>query len=142
MLFVGLHTEASDIPTRLNIYIGGFDGPSYSLILTNNLLEYMAWGGGPPLDDTPKQLISPTDAQWTDFRHELDQVGIWSWSTNYVDEGVLDGSQWHVDIAYPDLSITSEGSNAYPGSLTMERGSTFNRLLEAIQRLINGKPFG
>ena len=139
-----MQARAEVIPNRLKLYVGGWDGPSYSIYLTNGLLIYKAGGGGPPdgFHGTITQYISPTVIQWADFRKTLDSIPIWNWKTNYIAPYVRDGTQWLIDIAYSNRSITINGSNAYPGTTNiLERTAEFNDYLNAVKRLINGSEF-
>ena len=135
-------SKADDLPKTMTLYIGGWDGPSYSVTLTNDVVVYREGGGGPLIDKAPEQVISPRAEQWKQFRTDMDTIEIWNWKTNYIDHDVLDGTQWRVEITYSNRSITAEGSNAYPGSSGPEISTQFRRFLEAVRKLINGKPFG
>lgn len=135
-------SKADDLPSTMTLYIGGWDGPSYSATLTNGVIVYKEGGGGPLIDEAPEQVISPRAEQWKQFRSELDTIGIWSWKTHYIDHGVLDGTQWRVEIAYSNRTINVEGSNAYPESSGPEMSPLFRRFLNAVSKLLNGQQFG
>lgn len=38
------------------------------------------------------------------------------WNKEYFDEGIIDGTQWEVDIWTDEFRLKSSGSNAYPGN--------------------------
>jgi hypothetical protein len=143
-LTIGIQARAEDKPTRLMLYIGGWDGPSYSIYLTNGLLVYKAGGGGTPdsFYGSVTQYLSPTAIQWAEFRQTLESIPLWNWGTNYIADYDLDGTQWTIDIAYSNRSIAIKGSNAYPGTTNiLERTEEFNDYLSAVRRLINGNEF-
>jgi len=138
MLCVVLVAKGGETPDALHIWIGGFTGPSYDLSLTNNVLHYRASGKG-TRDKTNLEVITPTADQWKAFRTALDEIGIWTWKTNYVDPHVFDGTQWRVTAKYGEKQITVYGSNAYPEGNGPEPSPLFGKLLKAVRQLISGR---
>ncbi len=89
------------------------------------------------------QKITPTPAQWVAFRHALDEVKVWRWRASYTQSRVPDPTTWSLKIEYPDRSVASTGTAAFPDRST-DRALpkyAFNRYQLALQELI-GRPFG
>jgi hypothetical protein len=126
-------------PRKLALSMGGFDGPCYRVtLLANGKLEYVSAGGG--FTNAKAEQHSVTGAQWRQFRSDLDAVGIWKWQRTYEDL-ILDGTQWAVEITYPDAAILSNGSNNYPGkggkaSGSPKVGQEFTAYLAAVEKLL------
>jgi hypothetical protein len=138
-----LATETNAIPQRFHARIGGFMGFTYDVQLQDGRLEYVRSGGG---QNSWRARVRPTMQQWREFRRELDSIGIWRWRAQYLNPGVADGTQWSLDVAYPNQVIKTEGSNDYPGSTPNPSGvpsesKVFTRYLEAVQRLVGGRAF-
>jgi hypothetical protein len=51
----------------------------------------------------------PSPEQWAAFGRSLDEIDIWSWRSEYPNPGILDGTQWGLDIEYPDRSVHWHG---------------------------------
>jgi hypothetical protein len=136
-------SEATAAPERFRARIGGFLGYTYEVVLKDDYIEYArSVGGQKPL----RARVRPTVEQWRAFRTELDAIGIWEWRAQYSDPKVADGTQWSLEVAYPDRSIKTQGSNDYPGARSESTGGPvsgkiFTRYLKAVQRLLGGKSF-
>jgi hypothetical protein len=139
--------ERSQVPTRFTVGIGGFLGASYSVELRDGALLYTSYTSPEGGRRNQKQeTLTPTAAQWRDFRRTLDDLKVWQWRADYPNHGVSDGTQWSLDIAYADHSLTAHGDNNYPDVTGKPNGSsdstkTFNRYLAAIKKLLGGKSF-
>jgi hypothetical protein len=131
---------AQEKPDRLSIRLGGFDGPSYELALSNDVLWYKSGDYVYQLESKDAEKIVPSDEEWQQFRKTLDNLGVWSWQTNYMNYDVLDGTQWGVTIAYSNRMLATEGSNGYPGSKNETPSKAFEEFLGAVERLLGGKP--
>jgi len=64
----------------------------------------------------------------------------------YPSNGVVDGTQWSLDIAYADHKLHTHGDNDYPkdtGEPNRDPQPTkvFNRYLAAVQKLLGGDSF-
>jgi hypothetical protein len=83
-------------------------------------------------------LPTPSDLQWKSFWLLLDQSGVRNWESEYSNEGVMDGTVWEFKLTAPGLQIETSGSNAYPGSDSLEPlpGSPFDILTTAIGILV------
>lgn len=136
-------SERTSAPNHFHARIGGFLGNTYEVVLKGDYIEFARFAGGQePLRDR----VRPTDEQWRAFRTELDAIGIWQWRAQYIDSGVADGTQWLLDVSYPDRAIKTGGSNDYPGARTDGSGGPksskiFLRYLRAVQQLLGGKSF-
>ncbi len=137
--------DSSPAPKHFKTAIGGFLGTAYRLDLQDDgTLDYTvaARGGG----GEKHTKIKPSAAEWKEFRATLDALKIWQWQPRYAHEGVLDGTQWLLDVSYADRAIRSEGSNNYPEATgqpnhTSDFTPAFTRYLAAVEKLIGGLPF-
>lgn len=118
-------------PVSLDVGIGGFCGPSYRITMANGVLEYRGWYfSSEPIQDS----IMPTETRWKAFRRKLDKMDVWSWRKHYKSElMIMDGTQWDLQLSYPDRVIRSSGSNEYP--------ENFDAFLRAVRALIGGLEF-
>ena len=140
-LYLLVAADGGELPDVLHIAVGGFDGPSYDLLLTNGVLQYKAGDSASQLQGANPEVVKPTGSQWKSFGTSLDEIGVWNWKTNYVDPNVLDGTQWSVVVKYTGKEVVTHGSNAYPGGKGAEPSPTFRKLMEAIQKLLSGRDF-
>jgi len=136
--------ELSPMPQRFSAHIGGLMGASYSVELHDGLLTYTIFGKGHI--NLKQETITPTEAQWREFRQTLDDLRIWQWRTDYPTNGVVDGTQWSLDIAYTDHILHTHGDNNYPDHTGKPNGEpeptkAFNQYLVAIQKLLGNKTF-
>lgn len=139
-LFAG---ETNAIPRHFHTRIGGFMGNTYEVQLQDGCLQYETFGRGNKSDPV---RVCPTEEQWREFRRELDAIGVWRWREQYSNPGVADGTQWSLDVTYPDRAVKTQGSNNYPGDTPDSSGvpsgsKAFARYLKAVQRLLGGKAF-
>ena len=136
--------ESSPIPKHFSAYIGGFIGASYQLELRDGILTYTTFSRG---HTNPKHAkVTPTATQWREFRQALDDLKVWQWRASYPSRGTADGTQWSLDVAYPDHAIKTDGDNSYPDATGKPNGKpeptkAFNRFLDAVTKLIGGKTF-
>ena len=136
--------EQSQVPKRFTARIGGFLGPSYSIELHDGALLYTSSESGQR--NQKHATLTPTAAQWREFRQTLDDLKVWQWRADYPRQGTVDGTQWSLDIGYADRSLTAHGDNNYPDKDGKPNGKpdstdAFNRYLAAIKKLIGGKSF-
>jgi hypothetical protein len=136
--------EPSAVPTHFVARIGGFLGSTYSVELKDGTLTYTASGRGQT--DVRHATITPTDSAWREFRQSLDDLKIWQWQNDYPRGGVVDGTQWLLQIAYSDRALKSRGDNNYPDTSGKPTGKpeftpVFERYLGAIKTLIGGRDF-
>jgi hypothetical protein len=136
--------ELPPIPEHFSASIGGFLGSSYQVELRGDTLTYTASGRGHR--DSQRATVTPTPAQWREFREALDALKIWQWRADYPTNGTVDGTQWALDIAYLDRTLKTHGNNCYADSTGKPSGKpeptkTFNLYLAAIKKLTGGKTF-
>jgi len=136
--------ESSLIPERFSAYIEGFVGASYSVQLHDGTLTYTTFEKG-HINPNHK-TITPSEAQWREFRQALDDLRIWQWRTEYPSNSIVDGTQWSLDIAYADQALHTHGDNNYPDDTGKpnrdpEPTKAFNRYLVAVQKLLGGDTF-
>ena len=133
-----------DIPQSLEIFIGGYLGSSYSVKLERGCLVYQPYTDGyQPLETLE---ISPSADEWEAFRQQMDQLDVWSWESDYENPGATDGTNWTVDLKYPDKGISSGGSNNFPGEEAYNEDDEdddtyFDEFLRAVSRLLGGLTF-
>ena len=133
----------SAVPQQFHARVGGFMGYSYEVRLQDGGLDYAKVGGG----QKPEHArVRPTTEQWKEFRRELDAIGVWRWRAQYSSPGVSDGTQWTLDVIYPDKAVRAQGNNDYPGATPDPSGvpsgsKIFTRYLKAVQRLLGGRAF-
>ena len=136
--------ESSPIPKRFDAYVVGFMVASYRVELHDGVITYTTFGGG---HTNPKHTtVTPTAAQWREFRQTLDDLKIWQWRGAYPTNGTVDGTQWSLDIAFAGHAIKTHGDNNYPDAAGKPNGKpeptkAFNRYLDAIKKLTGGKTF-
>ena len=75
----------------------------------------------------------------------MDQLDVWSWESDYEDPGATDGTNWTVDLKYPDKGISSGGSNNFPGEEAYnedeDEDTYFNEFLRAVSGLLGSLTF-
>ncbi len=137
--------EPSTVPKTFRAHIGGFGGGDFVVELRDDVLTYTARArerGQPARTET----IVPSAAQWQEFRAALDEIRIWDWKSQYSNKGVVDGTQWSIDITYADRSLATQGSNNFPDATGRPTGDsvptkTFQRYLAAVKNLLGGREF-
>ncbi len=126
-----------DRPTTLSIAIGGYTGNSYAVEMTEDGLIYRSFSYG----YEPNQVmpVTPDGEAWDAFRQALDDLDVWNWRPDYVNESIMDGTNWHVEIEWGEKRVQSGGSNGYPGG--RESSRQFSGFLKAVSQLIGGRAF-
>lgn len=113
----GRSTSLQEISTKsihfgLGGYFGGYHDVTVSKTASGALIEYK-----PPIgaeDVAPIEKYLSFD-EWMSFVSDLFRCYITDWKNRYVDPGILDGTQWELEITFDDKSILKRhGSNAYP----------------------------
>jgi hypothetical protein len=80
----------------------------------------------------------PSDEQWQQFWQELEQIGVWSWQSEYQNPNVLDGEMWLLELAFAGKQLNTEGCNAYPGASDgpgFAKECAFGQFIGALRRL-------
>jgi hypothetical protein len=132
ILAVGCSDEPSWRPKTLSFEVDYALIYGYKLEFRDEALYYYA---SPPNLDGWKYVqptkITPTDAQWKDFRQALDRQRVWRWEKSYH-VYLMDGWGWGLKVQYSDRQVESEGANKAPQS--------FEEVMRAVEQL-TGKPF-
>jgi hypothetical protein len=125
-------------PSVFECRIGGFLGCSYAVTQADERLVYEAFGAG----YTPEreQAVMPTDNDWEGFWTALDEIGAWTWSGEFVNPDVLDGTSWSIHIERNGRALAATGRNAYPPSGTAD-STAHSRFCAAVEGLLGGLAF-
>jgi hypothetical protein len=137
--------DPSPAPEKFRAHIGGFGGGDFVVEWRDQVLTYTsrARERGQP---ARTESIVPTPAQWREFRAALDELKVWQWKSEYTNPGIMDGTQWSLDVVYADHSLSSQGSNNFPKADGKPAGQpaptkTFQRFLGAVKNLLGGREF-
>ena len=116
---------------KIEASVGGYFGGFYQVEvdLENNLVSWTHGGEG-ELEETVHRNIRLTTVK--KFLEQLETINLLNWEAKFIDPGVLDGTQWHVEIVMDGHTITKHGSNCYP-----EQWGKFRHAISKIAR----KPF-
>ena len=116
---------------KIEASVGGYFGGYYQVEvdLENNLVSWTRGGEG-ELEETVHRNIRLATVK--KFLEQLETLDLLDWEAEYIDPGVLDGTQWHVEIVMYGITITKHGSNCYP-----EQWGEFRQAISKIAR----KPF-
>ncbi len=132
----------SPVPARFIAHSGGYFSQSNDVRLDGTTLVHAVSAPG---TFEPKQTsIIPAEARWREFRKSLDQLGLWQWPADYFKDGICDGTQWSLDIAYADRALKTYGSNSYPGADGQpvdhpDQSAAFQSYLAALQKLTGNR---
>jgi hypothetical protein len=85
-------------------------------------------------------LFQPSQEQWAEFWHTLDDLGVWTWSPEYRSES--GGASWRLELARGDRRLSSAGHGAFPGGAAPGPTPEFRLLLEALRGLVDGRRIG
>jgi len=139
--------DASYVPSKFVIEIGGFGGPSYKVEMREGKIHYRAetWA---PKQEVVEKVITPTKEQWRSFWQEAEKAQVWQWSQEYFNREIADGTQWRVSIEQNGRTVIASGSNSYPAegdvaksNKSPEPSAPFNRFIKAVHALIGNLPF-
>lgn len=113
------------IPEKFVVEYGSIIYPKerFSVKLQNNCLIYQEGN-----IDGISEPITPSENQWEDFWHKMEDMGLWEWNEHY-DLCCFDGTQWKVQISIEDMEIESAGTNDFPDS--------FMEFVEALEDLMD-----
>ena len=116
---------------KIEAYVGGYFGSCYQveIDLENNLVSWTHGGGGEPANMALRNIRLATGEK---FVEQLETLDLLNWEAEYVDQGIMDGTQWHVEIVMDGHTIAKHGSNDYP-----EQWVDFRQAISKIAR----KPF-
>ncbi|MGA9518133.1 MAG: hypothetical protein WBV27_05065 [Trichococcus sp.] len=116
---------------KIETSVGGYFGGYYQVgvDLENNLVSWTHGGEG-ELEETVHRTIRL--ATGGKFVEQLETLDLLNWEAEYVDQGIMDGTQWHIEIVMDGHTIAKHGSNDYP-----EQWGEFRQAISKIAR----KPF-
>ena len=124
------------MPTEIKFTIGGFEEDCHDVRAQEGMVKYEFRPAGSDRE-TVRIIATPSAKQWSYFWRRVEQIGVWDWQPKYW-VFVMDGTQWELELNLTDRTLTSIGSNSYPGcegrdyTLRCE----FGRLLLALEQLI------
>jgi hypothetical protein len=129
----------SAVPQKLDIHIGNSIFGAWHVVLRGRSLTCTQERAGRA--DQNALPVTPTDEQWRAFRNALDGLAVFQWQPDYPNHGVMDGTQWRVDIAYPDRAVKAKGDNNFPDAhgkpnLDPRWTSTFQAFVNALKKLL------
>ncbi|MDR2858266.1 MAG: hypothetical protein LBV50_10530 [Novosphingobium sp.] len=124
-------------PAKMELYIGGFSGPNYtvSLIAGTDTVRYRSNPQTfirPHAPGTRERVLAIPPRRWQVFRDRLDAAGLWAWRKEYR-SAALDGTQWSVAIVWHGRKIEAGGSNDYPAGFRLYK--------QAVRELLGGEEF-
>lgn len=128
------------------MYLGGFANTSYGLWWDGDQLVYESFRSG--YRDREQLRLSPSEAQWRRFWRTMDEIEVWRWSARYEagarfepQSQTRDGTHWSLTLAHAGRTVESSGDSAGPGAVDLDESAGFAAFLEAVSRLIGGRPF-
>ncbi len=140
---MSLQAQACERPQRFKAGIGGFLGASYEVELTEK--GTLLYSRNPKTfvtaQGTVRESVAVSPKAWRAFCRELDAIGVWAWKPSYENPNVMDGTQWHVEIAVGKKTLKSTGYNAFPDGTLPPDGDRFPRFLRAVSTLLGGREF-
>ena len=133
-------------PAAFEIYLGGYGGTSYGTWWTGNEIIYESFA--PSYRGLEQTRFSPSAAQWRRFWHAIGQLTVWEWAPRYEPAErfepqavVRDGVHWSLTLEYAGRRVESSGDSAGPGPADLDESVIFARFLDALSRLLGGRPF-
>jgi hypothetical protein len=125
------------VPTKLDVYVGSSVFGAWHVELHGHSLTCIEQSGREAQNSLP---VTPTKEQWRAFRRALDDLPIWKWKSDYPSSGVIDGTQWRLEIAYSDRTVKAKGNNNYPdkqGKPSSPRWTaSFQSFVAAVKKLL------
>jgi hypothetical protein len=149
-------TQASYLPKKFTLYIGGFAGPTYRVEWNGTTLVYRYFYTGGAKEPQETHTFAPSEQEWKRFWNEIDGLRLWQWREMYYDPNTRDGTSWSIDIEQGGKSgrkKRSNGTNSYPSDkdITKETrfrigqnpdpSKVFQKYLKAVETLLGGKTF-
>jgi hypothetical protein len=135
-----------ETPTELGVYLGSFADAAYGLWWDGDYLVYESFRTG--YHDREQVRIAPSEAQWRRFWHTIEELDVWRWGTRYEPgvrleprNEIRDGTHWSLTLAHAGQSVESSGDNSGPDAVDLDESPAFAAFLDALSRLIGGRPF-
>ena len=136
----------SSAPGEFEVYLGSFGDTAYGVWWDGDHLVYESFRTG--YQDREQLRLSPSDAQWRRFWRTMDEIDVWRWSARYEagarfepQTQTRDGTHWSLTLAHAGRIVESSGDSAGPGAVDLDESVAFAAFLEAVSRLIGGRPF-
>ena len=107
---------------RIELGSSGFLGPASSFCYDGSILRFVELDLDRKVRRTLELNVSDCDRKRLESL--LHRVNVFAWKRDYVDEEILDGTQWSFAAVFSNgYAIASGGSNAFPdGYETLEGG--------------------
>ena len=115
---------------KLYFYFGGFGGPFYKILYKNKQFEINL---GNVSSNKTFCLSCPSKDKWDEFWLFLDKNKVWGWNKKYINQNVIDGTQWEIEFSNYKKKVKSYGSNKFPSK------KLFKKLVSQIEILFNFK---
>ena len=96
---------------KLYFYFGGFGGPFYKILYKKKQFEINL---GNFSSNKTFYLSCPPKEKWDQFWVFLENKKIWEWNKEYIDQNILDGTQWEIEFSNSVKKVKSYGSNKFP----------------------------
>ena len=127
------------VPQKLDIYVGSSIFGAWHVVLHGRSLTCTQEQAGRANDNGLP--ITPTDEQWRAFHDALQRLAVSQWQSDYPNNGVLDGTQWQVEIVYPDWTVNAKGDNNFPDANGKPNSSpdwtpSFRKFVSALRMLL------
>lgn len=144
LAFSAASAAPSAAPQEFTAYIGGFLGASFAVEWTGKELIYSTKQSGKGMVVTAR--LQPTQAQWKAFKTAIEKAGVGHWRASYMNNQVMDGTQWALTVKFKEFKTSSQGSNSYPlqnGEPGNDPSFTpaFEAYLKAVKTLLRGRTF-
>ena len=92
-------------------------------------LNYSVIRGGKVLNSKNIKLTVP---ELIKFEKNLKSIGVVSWSSNYSNPRILDGTNWIVRYKSKNFTINSKGKNNYPKNFNLFKSLISKELLKGL----------
>ncbi len=140
LLFSAAQADSGALPQQFEARIGGFLSGHTQVTLKGTQLEYTRYKADRTLAE--RSSITPSQAQWRQFRQALQRAGVCTWQDRYVNEQVLDGTQWSLRWQDGYCQVNVVGSNSYPDAQGRDKRQpeytpAFTRYLKAVEALLS-----
>ncbi|NBC29186.1 MAG: hypothetical protein GVY29_04245, partial [Spirochaetes bacterium] len=97
-------------PDHFEVFLGGYGQSNYRIVWDGDPLQYQMDDFAPPDDHSdPAERIEPSKDQWRRFWHEMEAVELWAWQPSYHARGIMDRTQWDVEIERGARAISARG---------------------------------
>lgn len=121
----------NQVPQKMEVWIGGFLGPSYKVRIDGSEIVYEVYERAYELFSAER--LTPSTADWSRFFTHLNGCGFWQWNQIYSNDHNSEGTTWYVSMTVAGRSSTVRGLNMYPPG--------FVDFLRAMRGLLNGRQF-